>query len=282
MIIQAADRFIQKIRWRTHFYLNPQDTPVHKENYGFKSIRAPPITNDLKPFEDGILNLVQNVEFSHISNNFQKNLKKEVKNIQNEPNLIISADKTSNHYKMSPNSYKSLLDKNIQKEYKKVDQKNVAKVNNKHKELVCKLDIEERVFETSEKQAYITLKDHKDNFNNNPKCRLINPRKPEVGKISKNVLQKINLAVRTATGLTQWRNTLDVIKWFNQLKNKKTLKFINFDICEFYPSITPELLKKALNFAEKHTRISKVDKESIFEAKKCFLVSESNPWAKKN
>ena len=205
---------------------------------------------------------MKNVEFKYLPNNFQENLKKEVKNIENEPNLIISADKTSNHYKMPAQSYKSLLDKNIQKEYKKVDQKTVDKVNSKHKELVCKLDIEERVFETSEKQAYITLKDHKDNFNNNPKCRLINPRKPEVGKISKNVLQKINLAVRTATGLTQWRNTLDVIKWFNQLKNKKTLKFINFDICEFYPSITPELLKKALNFAEKHTRISKVDKEN--------------------
>ena len=76
MIIQAADRFIQKIRWRTHFYLNPQETPVHKENYGFKSIKAPPITPDLKPFEDGILNLVQNVEFKYLSNNFQENLKK--------------------------------------------------------------------------------------------------------------------------------------------------------------------------------------------------------------
>ena len=33
MIIQAADVFIQKIRWRTHFYLNPQERPNKKENH---------------------------------------------------------------------------------------------------------------------------------------------------------------------------------------------------------------------------------------------------------
>ena len=52
------------------------------------------------------------------------------------------------------------------------------------------------------------------------KKRVINPRKPEIGRISKKVLQKINLAVRTSTGHTQWRNTPEVIKWFENLKNK--------------------------------------------------------------
>ena len=66
------------------------------------------------------------------------------------------------------------------------------------------------------------------------------------------------------------------------LKNKNTLKFINFDICEFYPSITPELLKRAITFAEKHTNISKLEKEAIFEARKCFLFSDSKPWEKRN
>ena len=179
---------------------------------------------------------------------FSKQTKNEVKTIENEPNLIIPADKTSNFYKMEPQSYQTLLDINIQKEYRKADQNAIKKVNNNHKDLVCKLEIEDRVFETSERQAYITWKDHKEKFNNNPKCRLINPRKPEIGKISKKVLQKINLAVRTSTGHTQWRNTPEVIKWFEKLKNKNTLKFINFDICEFYPSITPELLKKSFKF----------------------------------
>ena len=36
------------------------------------------------------------------------------------------------------------------------------------------------------------LKDHKDNFQNNPKVRLINPAKTNIGQISKIYLQEIN------------------------------------------------------------------------------------------
>ena len=58
---------------------------------------------------------------------------------------------------------------------------------------------------------FITLKDHKPNFRNNPTCRLINPTKPEIGKISKQILEKINTDVKTATKLNQWKNTDEVI-----------------------------------------------------------------------
>ena len=77
--------------------------------------------------------------------------------------LIIPADKTSNHYKMAPQKYQELLEKNIQKEYKKVSKETINKVNTSHKEAVRKLDIQDRVFATTPRQAYATLKDHKDN-----------------------------------------------------------------------------------------------------------------------
>ena len=37
----------------------------------------------------------------------------------------------------------------------------------------------------SDNHTYITLKDHKENFRNNVKCRLINLSKSEVGLVSK-------------------------------------------------------------------------------------------------
>ena len=43
------------------------------------------------------------------------------------------------------------------------------------------------------REAFISLKDHKENFENNPKCRLINPAKSDSGKISKLILDKINM-----------------------------------------------------------------------------------------
>ena len=40
--------------------------------------------------------------------------------------------------------------------------------------------------------CFITLKDQKENFQNNPKTRLINSAKNEIGRISKVILDKIN------------------------------------------------------------------------------------------
>ena len=37
----------------------------------------------------------------------------------------------------------------------------------------------------NQKQSFIELKDHKENFKNNPKFRLINPAKSEIGIVSK-------------------------------------------------------------------------------------------------
>ena len=92
------------------------------------------------------------------------------------------------------------------------------------------------------------MKDHKDNFMNNPKCRLINPTKSELGKVSKQILTKIVTALRMKTKMNSWKNTHSVIEWFEKLENKKNLVFIQFDIVEFYPSISEELLKKALEY----------------------------------
>ena len=40
--------------------------------------------------------------------------------------------------------------------------------------------------------AFISLKDHKDNFKHNTKCRLVNPSKGEMGVVSKTFLEEIN------------------------------------------------------------------------------------------
>ena len=90
---------------------------------------------------------------------------------------------------------------------------------------------------------------HKDNFPNNVKCRLINPAKSNVGKISQQLLQKINSEIRVKLGLQQWRSTTDTLNWFKNLRNKTRLKFLQLDIVDFYPSITEELFNDALDFA---------------------------------
>ena len=90
------------------------------------------------------------------------------------------------------------------------------------------------------KEAFITLKDHKENFENKPTCRLINPSKPEIGRISKQILEEINRKLVDITKVNQWKNTSSVLQWFKQLANKGDSAFICFDVVEFF---TPQLPK---------------------------------------
>ena len=72
--------------------------------------------------------------------------------------------------------------------------------------------------------------------------------------------------IRDKSGLKQHTNTREVINWFNSLENKQNLKFIIFDIDSFYPSITPELLDRALDWAEGHVSISRQKTEENYSS----------------
>ena len=110
------------------------------------------------------------------------------------------------------------------------------------KKIVKEHGLELRVMATQARPARATLKDHKHNFQEDPKIRLINPTKPEIGRISKKILQKIITAVRGKTKFNQWINSDEVINWFQNLPNKENLKFISFDVESMYPSISEKLL----------------------------------------
>ena len=71
------------------------------------------------------------------------------------------------------------------------------------------------------------------------------------------------------------------IKWFNLLKDKHLMKLVMFDIKDFYPSITQDLLNKKLNFASEYIYISKFDIDNINHARKSLMFDVSNISIKK-
>ena len=75
---------------------------------------------------------------------------------------------------------------------RKSEKDTARKINIEAKQIVEQLKLDDRIEQAAEQKAFITLKDHKPNFPNNIKCRLINPAKSNLGKISKQILQKIN------------------------------------------------------------------------------------------
>ena len=131
------------------------------------------------------------------------------------------------------------------------------------------------------RECFVSLKDHKDNFQNNPKCRLLNPTKCELGKVSQQILSKKLAIIRRKSELNQWKNVYSVIDWFKNLKNKKNLSFLVFDVVNYYPSITLELLLLALKWAKQFVEITDEEIEIIVETKKSLLYFDGEVWTKK-
>ena len=148
-------------------------------------------------------------------------------------------------------------------------------MENVDKEILDRMDI------NSKNTYFITLKDHKENFLNNPTVRLINPAKNELGRISKAILDNINKRLCTRLNINQWKNTASVIEWFKRIQQKHLYKFIMFDIKDFYPSIQEELLNKGLRFAQEYIDVTSKDREIIYHARKSLLFDGNDTWMKK-
>ena len=89
-------------------------------------------------------------------------------------------------------TYEKLLHENITKTYKKTAEKKVKTINVDAKKVANDLELEDRIEKMQESECYITVKDHKEDFPHKISCRLINPSKSDIGKLSKIILDKIN------------------------------------------------------------------------------------------
>ena len=87
--------------------------------------------------------------------------------------------------------------------------------------------------------------------------------------------------IRYASRLVQWKNSFEVIEWFNNIQNKAKKCFISFDIVNFYPSITEQHLIDAIKFANKYTTIEDRDIKLIKHTCKTILTFSKKTWIKK-
>ena len=103
------------------------------------------------------------------------------------------AAKTSNLYKVPKEQYEKLVNNAITTSYKKISKTAQGQINNQRKNMLKNKEVIKRMFVNGKQNCFITLKDHKPNFQNNPTVRLLHPAKNELGRISKTILDKINL-----------------------------------------------------------------------------------------
>ena len=95
-----------------------------------------------------------------------------------------------NIYKITKKDYEKIIHENFTKKYKEVNMSSPKRINRKGRKITKTFDFSYRVDTMAKQECFLTLKDHKKDYRTNPKYRLLNPTKSELGKISKQILQK--------------------------------------------------------------------------------------------
>ena len=91
---------------------------IMRNHFGFSSNKTPPTILELKPFEEDVLKLLENIKFRDTKNNFQETLANDLKKINLSDKIFVFADKTRNIYETWLDTYNKLLHDNITKTYK--------------------------------------------------------------------------------------------------------------------------------------------------------------------
>ena len=182
---------------------------------------------------------------------------------------------------MSVDTYEKLLKEKNTAVYKKAPTKLEKLINLEAKSIKKKLKLADRMEYLPQSSVYITLKDNKENLISNPSCRLINPSKSELGKISKIIIEQINKRLLDVLEYHQWKNTATIIKWFKRISNKEQCKFVQMEIKGFYPSVSQTTVDNALLFTQNHIQIADDDLRLIKDCRKSLLFSNGEAWKKK-
>ena len=80
----------------------------------------------------------------------------------------------------------------VTKTYRKCNNDKTKTINIKAKKIASKLKLEDRIQILDDNDAYISIKDHQEGFPDPISCRLINPSRTDIGKISKPILDEVN------------------------------------------------------------------------------------------
>ena len=103
---------------------------------------------------------------------YTMSLTNDLKRINSSDKMFVFADKTRNIYETSLDTYNKLLHDNIIKTYKHGSRNNISEIKNEINHIANKLLIGQRIECMKKREAFISLKDQNENFENNPKAIL--------------------------------------------------------------------------------------------------------------
>ena len=101
--------------------------------FGFKTVKCPSSVKELVPFENDMMEMIKNLEFKRVHNEFQSILNNDIREMHRSNSLFISADKSRNIYRMNKTCYEQLMHDNVTKTYKKCNNDKIITINIKAK-----------------------------------------------------------------------------------------------------------------------------------------------------
>ena len=283
LVWTACKLFHLNCKFCKFFHWNKNgENEIETEKFGFKSKNCQPQCKELQNFEKDLYYIITCIKYRRSEDCFQTKMKGDISKIKASPNVLVFTDKTTNIYQLSPSKYNKLLNDNATKTYKKFTNRLEKSINMEAKYITKSISLGNRIECQAKTPAFITLKDHKDNFRTSHPCRLIDLCKSKLGKVSKNILEKANCALIHSLQENQWRNTDSVITWFSSIKQKTWCTFIQLDIMEFYPLITENILDMTIGFPQEHNIFTEKDLRIVKHCRKSLLCANNEPWKKKN
>ena len=110
--------------------------------------------------------MIHNIKFRNVDNKFQDKLNEDISKIKKSTKAFIPTEKTSHFYKLDKTQHHKLLRNSITTTYKKAGTDAANIIDSQAKSIAQELNIDSLTEQITKQQAFITLKDHKDNLVN--------------------------------------------------------------------------------------------------------------------
>ena len=272
-----TENLLKRMGWKVLAFLGKSKSS-DKDNYRFRMVKWPCSVKELVPFENDMIDMIKNLEFKRFNNDFQSNLRNDIRQTRRSNNLFLSTDKSGIVNKAS---YERMMNENVTKTYKKCNTNKSNSIKFKAKQLASKLKTDDRVQKLDENEAHVKVKDHEEGFHNKVSCHLINPSKTDIGKISKQILDRVSNTILVKNQVHQWKDTYSVLGWYCNIKPKGQCSFVVFHIESLYPSISTKLFVEALSFAKLFYDFTCDELELIIHSRKTVLFWQDGTWVKK-
>ena len=154
------------MRWKVLCNGKKETNGIKTEWYGLKPSKTLTQIKELIPFENDLIALGQNIKFRQTRNHFQKKINKDIQLIKSSDKTVTFADKKKYIYRLTKAEYDYLINNAITSKYKNASNNIKKQINIDEKQILKNREVLSRLEINGENNNFITLKDHKENFNN--------------------------------------------------------------------------------------------------------------------